>query len=259
MNKRLTHIGFSQRIRLEWLAQTANLVLAGNDETSIYNALQDLLNDKLSVGSNARWNNREKAIIILMKIWVRPPYPLRHVHQAGLELLARLPSEYHIAIHWGMTMAVYPFWGAVAAHVGRLLRLQGKVRHAQVRRRIMEQYGQRSTVKDAVRRVLRSMVDWGVLRDALPGHTGRFDGTYVSGLSLEIARVELIAWLVEAFLHAHSENSVAFQTILNSPRLFPFCVHPVPAAHLVAASDRLDVLRHGLDQELLLLRTTGQA
>jgi len=125
MNSRLTQIGFSQRVRLEWLERTANLVLAGNDEASIYNALQELLEDKLSVGGNAKRGNREKVITILMKIWVRPPRDLHPLQREGLKLLSHLPREDHIAVHWGMAMAVYPFWGAVAAHVGRLLRLQG--------------------------------------------------------------------------------------------------------------------------------------
>jgi len=255
MNSRLTQIGFSQRVRLEWLERTANLVLAGNDEASIYNALQELLEDKLSVGGNAKRGNREKVITILMKIWVRPPRDLHPLQREGLKLLSHLPREDHIAVHWGMAMAVYPFWGAVAAHVGRLLRLQGTASHAQVRRRVMEQYGQRPTVEDAVRRVLRSMVDWAVLKDAKTRDARRTDGTYMPGLSLAIAHVELIAWLAEAFLHAHPNGSVALRTVLDSTSLFPFRLSPIPATHLVAVSGRLDVLRHGLDQDSIMLRT----
>ncbi|MCX8073944.1 MAG: hypothetical protein N3C12_16135 [Candidatus Binatia bacterium] len=59
---------------------------------------------------------------------------------------------------------------------------------------MMEQYGQRPTVKDAVRGVLRSMVDWGVLNDAKTAGARGGDGTYVAGLSLPIAAAELIAW-----------------------------------------------------------------
>ena len=33
MTKRTEQIGFSQRVRLEWLEQTANLVLAGNRQS----------------------------------------------------------------------------------------------------------------------------------------------------------------------------------------------------------------------------------
>lgn len=252
--RRIAQIGFSQRVRLEWLERTANLVLAGNDEASIYSALQEMLEDKLSVGGNAKRGNRDKVITILMKIWVRPPRDLQPLQQEGLKLLSHLPREDHIAVHWGQACAVYPFWGAVAAHVGRLLRLQGTASHAQIRRRIMEQFGQRSTVKDAVRRVLRSMVDWGVLMDAKAHDSRRTDGMYVPGRSLAIAQVELIAWLVEAFLHAHPNGSVALRTVLDSTSLFPFRLSPISADHLVAVSGRLDVLRHGLDQDLIMLK-----
>ena len=73
MNYRENQIGFSQRIRLEWLDQTANLVLAGNDKPAIIAALQELLKDKVSVGGDAERGNREKIITILMKVWLNVP------------------------------------------------------------------------------------------------------------------------------------------------------------------------------------------
>jgi len=257
MNGRGTQIGFSQRIRLEWLDQTANLVLAGNDKAAINDSLQEMLKDKVSVGGQAVRGNREKTITILMKTWVpvcragtgrRPPRDLHPLQREGLKLLSHLPREDHIAVHWGMAMAVYPFWGTVAAHVGRLLRLQGTAAASQVQRRVREQYGERDTVSRAARRVLRSFVDWEVLKETSE------KGIYTSGLSLAIAQVEVIAWLAEAFLHAHPNGSVALRTVLDSTSLFPFRLSPISAAHLVAVSGRLDVLRHGLDQDLIMLR-----
>jgi hypothetical protein len=53
MTRRTDQIGFSQRVRLEWLEQTANLVLAGNDKAAINQALEELLKDKVSIGSQA--------------------------------------------------------------------------------------------------------------------------------------------------------------------------------------------------------------
>jgi hypothetical protein len=50
MTDRFTQIGFSQRIRLEWLEQTARLVLAETARQAVLDALQELLHDKLSVG-----------------------------------------------------------------------------------------------------------------------------------------------------------------------------------------------------------------
>ena len=108
MSKRKNQNGFSQRIRLEWLEQTANLVLAGNDKTSVNDALQKLLMDKVSVGGQALRGNREKLITILLKVWLTTPKELSPLREDGLDLLKRMPRHVHLAIHWGMTMAVYP-------------------------------------------------------------------------------------------------------------------------------------------------------
>ena len=87
MTKPTNQIGFSQRVRLEWLEQTANLVLAGNDKVAISDALQKLLKDKVSVGGQAERGNREKTITILLKIWLSTPPELETLRIKGLELL----------------------------------------------------------------------------------------------------------------------------------------------------------------------------
>jgi hypothetical protein len=248
-DQRYNRIGLDRIVRLEWLEKTANLALAGNSTVDIKAALQEDLQSAFRSTDNKVRGSLDKTITILIKIWVRPPRNLHTLHWKGLELLSHLPREDHIAIHWGMAMAVYPFWGNVAAHVGRLLRLQGTVAASQVQRRVREKYGERGTVSRAARRVLRSFIHWRVLKETSE------KGIYTSGLSLAIAQVEVIAWLAEAFLQAHPNGSVALRAILDSTSLFPFRLSPISADHLVAVSGRLDVLRHGLDQDFIMLRT----
>ena len=212
MNGRKTQIGFSQRIRLEWFEQTANLILAGNDKTIINDTLQDLLRDKVSVGGKSLRGNREKAIIILLKTWLTVPRELDKLRDEGLEILQGLPRKDRIAVHWAMALAAYPFWGVVAAHTGRLLRLQGTAAAAHVQRRIKEEYGERETVSRAARRVLRSFIDWGVLNET------NDKGVYEQGKQYSVEEPRLIAWMVEASLRARSNGSAAIRDLLDSPR-----------------------------------------
>jgi hypothetical protein len=107
----------------------------------------------------------EKTIAILMRIWATTPKELRPLRDDGLKLLQVGSSETRVAVHWGMTMAVYPFWGIVADITGRLLKLQGSATIAQILRRIKEQLGERETVTRAAQRIVRSYVDWRVLSD----------------------------------------------------------------------------------------------
>ena len=248
MSNRQKQIGFSQRIRLEWLQYTANLVLAGNDKGGVNSSLQELLKDKVSIGGKAVRGNKEKAITILMKIWLNVPGELEAVRDDGLELLKSLPRKEQIAVHWGMAMAAYPFWGAVAGQTGRLLRLQESVAASQIQRRVREQYGERETVSRAARRVIRSFVDWGVLSEA------KEKGIYSQGRTYSIDDPGVISWLVEASLHSRSNVSAATKDLLSSTSLFPFRLMHIPAEQIVSLSTKLDLLRHGLDDDLIILQ-----
>ena len=248
MRRRAEEIGFSQRVRLEWFERTANLILAGADKAAINSRLQEFLQDKVSIGGDAERGNREKIITILMKVWLNVPAELEALRNDGLEMLRSVRREKHIAVHWGMAMAIYPFWAAVAGHVGRLLKLQGTAAAVHVQRRIREQYGERETVSRAARRVLRSFLDWGVLRES--GEKG----IYSAGPSLAVEDSRLIVWLVEASLHARANGSAPLKDLLDSPSLFPFRLKPMHAESLLAASSKIDILRHGLDDDLVMLR-----
>ena len=248
MNGRASQIGFSQRIRLEWLEQTANLVLAGNDKAEVNDSLQELLKDKVSIGGEAIRGNREKVITILMKTWLTVPRGLEALRDEGLQIHQGLPRKDRIAVHWGMALTAYPFWGAVAAHTGRLLRLQGTAAAAHVQRRVKEQYGERETASRAARRVLRSFIDWNVLNETDD------KGVYAQGIRYSIQDHRLIAWLVEASLHTRANGSAAIKDLLDGPSIFPFRLAHISAEQLVSLSPRLDLLRHGLDDDLVMLR-----
>ena len=251
MNGRETQIGFSQRVRLEWFDQTTNLLLAGNDKALINDSLQHLLRDRVSIGGEAARGNREKVITILLKTWITVPPELEKLRDEGLNILPSLAREDRIAIHWGMASAAYPFWGAVAAHTGRLLRLQGTAAAAHLQRRVREEYGERETASRAARRVLRSFIDWGVLSET------HDKGVYVQGKQFSIGEPKLIAWMVEASLHSRLSGSAATKDLLDSPTIFPFRLTHISADHLASLSPRLDILRHGLNDDLVMLHKDG--
>jgi hypothetical protein len=245
---RLTQIGIDRLVRLQWLDQTAKLVLAGNDDTSIKRTLQSVLRDSFRSDNPDVRGSIDKTITILHKVWMKAPSDLETFRVNGLKLFTRLPSDYHTAIHWGMLTAVYPFWGNVAIQVGRLLRLQGSAAAVQVQRRLREQYGERETVSRRVRYVLRSFLDWTVLTE-----TGA-KGIYTSGSSLTVNDLHLTVWLVEASLRARSNGSAPLKELIESPGLFPFRLASPQPNDLRRASTNLDILRQGLDQDYVVLR-----
>lgn len=245
-------IGFSQRIQLSWLEYTANLVLAGNNREETTRNLHEHLLLKLSAGSSAERGNRAKAISILLRIWLtgHPQWPF--LRERGLELLRVLPVQHHLPVHWGMTMAVYPFFGAVAESTGRLLRLQETVSSAQILRRLKERYGERETVARAARRVLRVFADWQVLADTDTRGVYRNQGETRS-----LPDDELKAWLLLARLVASDGQTASLRSLSQHPSLFPFSAG-MPALHVLEGRDEVTVIRHGFDDDILLSMTMGQ-
>lgn len=248
INQRDRQIGLDRLVRLKWLVKTANLILSGNDSATVKKILQKELSGAFrSKNTNVR-GSLDKTITILMKIWVKVPLELLSLNREGLDLLSYLPHENHIAVHWGMTMSVYPFWAAVAIQTGRLITLQGKAAANQVQRRVREQYGERETVSRRVRYILRSFVDWGVLNE-----TGD-KGVYDQGRQYSVEDPRLIAWMVEASLRARVNGSAAIKDLLDSPSIFPFRLAHISAEYVASLSPRLSILRHGLDDDLVMLR-----
>lgn len=240
-------VGLSQRLQLDWLERTAMLAASGADTSEIRQELDLFLGDKLSVGTTSTGQtNRSKAISNLMKIWVSVPKSLVSFRNEGLLHLQRLPTKAHLPLHWGMTMAVYPFFYTVTEHTGRLLKLQGTVAAAQVYRRMQEKLGERSTVARATRRVLRSIHDWDVLEDTSE------KGIYRAKPVSIIEDTKLGLWLIEAVLLASKAHSSPLRVASQTPALFPFSIQPACFERI--NQPRLEITQQGLDEKVVILR-----
>lgn len=248
LQQRHSQIGLDRLVHLHWLERTADLVLGGNDEATIKSTLQaDLKGSFRSDNTNVR-GSIDKSVTILLKVWVRTPHDLAPLRSTALTFLESREQSQSVAIHWGMISAVYPFWARVADQVGRLLQLQGHAASTHVQRRIREQYGERETVSRRVRYVLRSFLAWNVLTETDQ------KGVYAAGPSTIVEDKRLAAWLIEASLYAHGDDAAPMRELLNSPNLFPFRIGTLRAGDLLSTSTRIDILRHGLDDEIIMLR-----
>ena len=140
-----------------------------------------------------------------------------------------------------------PFWSAVAKAVGRLLNLQETLTSNQVYRRLAETYGDREVVYRATRTVLRSFVDWEVLKE----HNTK--GIYASVMPIPINDTRVAAWLVEAYLLSIKERGANPKVIYGSPVFFPFPIAN-ESASIGQLNNRVELLQHGLDENFVVLR-----
>ena len=250
MDKRFDAIGIKQVVRLEWYELAMNLLLDGRSTTDIRSSLDEFVSERKQSGGYGERGEQTytKAITQIMKCWVTPEKHLIAFRDDLLEYARRNSVEGRKALHWAATCAAYPFWFRVAFQIGRLLRLQESITQSQIRLRCFEAMGERSTVERSARRVVRTFVEWDVLKDS------ETKGCYEKTAQMAIADPDMTILMLESALLATPEAKSALGLLLNHPAFFPFQFPVLSGDFISQHSERLDVDRYGLDDELLTLK-----
>ncbi|AKB32612.1 VrlQ [Methanosarcina siciliae HI350] len=249
MGKRHEKIGIKQVIRLEWMDHVLNMLLAGMEPEAIRTELKDYLADKKQSGGTGERGEKTYLMAIgPLSAWFDPKPELVDFRDHALILASKLQQKEWLPLHWAILSASYPFWFNVATQTGRLLNLQEQITQRQIFNRLKEQYGDRETVSRNARYTIRSFVAWDVLKDS------ESKGCYEKSNVLVIQDMDLTILLLEAALYAAPEGKGTFAMMINSPAYFPFHLFPITGDFISRISHRIEVIRYGLDEELLKLR-----
>ena len=249
MSKRHDKLGIKQTIQKHWMDHVVKMMLAGLSEKEIRAELDEFLaNQKQSGGIGERGKKTYCIAISILASWFSPEKELIPFRDHALELIRNENPQKWLTYHWAVISASYPFWFNVAKQVGRLFNLQDQVTQSQVFSRLKEQYGDRETVARNARYAIRSFVAWGVLKDS------KVKGCYEQSKIMGINDPNLAILLYEAALHVDKEGKAALGLLKNNPAFFPFQLPVLTGDFISQHSNTIDVVRYGLDDELLKLR-----
>jgi hypothetical protein len=239
-------IGFNRKVRAAWLKETLRFTAAGVSLDEIEQTLKALIAE-----DNEGKETIRKVFAYLSRVWLQPPGYCIALRDEGLEMFRQHPDEKSsFLLNWGMCMAAYPFIAHVAEATGRLLRLQGEAQANQINVRIRERFGDRHFIYRSVRYNLSTFLEAGALQE------GSKKGIYVRGRSMRPRNAKEFSWLVEALLHAQDGTTLPLQKISVHGALFPFDLADLSMATL-KTNPRLDVFRHGLNENLVGLRAAS--
>jgi len=227
-------IGLDRPVRLEWLDAAAGRLAAGDTPKVARDYVWNLL-DGVVAGSTPQ-TARGKTLTVLGRVWFTPPTAAVGLRDAAAKVVAQASADERFAIHWAMLCAAYPFFVDVAGLVGKSLALNGEVALSQLTRRLVVTWGDRSTLRPATQRLVRSMVQWGALRDG-----GRI-GLYLAPAKKIVVSSAIGELLVEGLLIA-AQRGMPLTQLVGHPAAFPFDVRTdLPA---LRRSVRLCVHRQG--------------
>lgn len=226
-------IGFNRHLEPDWLAQTASWVANG----IIGDELKSRIDSMLSSVFDSQVA-KDKTRNLLFGIWAKLPKHIPGQFQADGARLMMEYSEYHLAFHWGMMLAKYPFFVFVVSQIGRLTKLNDTFMYSQLEQRVTENYGDTSTIKRSMQFVVRTLMNLGVLANPK-------QGVYQLQKPIKIDVPNVKAWLVEANVLSEQLSSRSLNVINDDPVWFPFELSF--QAHELTSNQRLELYHQSSD------------
>lgn len=237
----MKRIGMDKKVELEWLDFLAFRLKENRNYKELQAELNDFLLAKISGNESRRKYNN-----VHMRIWVTVPPEHEQLRDQALEFLSTTTTRVRLAIHWGMCLLAFDLFRDITSITGKLFTLNDEINLAQVHKRIIETWGDRTTLIYAVQRILRSMAKWGVLQD-----TDK-KGYFKTSAKISLGDRALKLWLLECYLTSIEQKTVTLQGLNEAAALFPFSLN-VGLGDLLS-TNRFEVNRQGLDVDVVELR-----
>ena len=234
-------LGIDRKIKRAWVDAVLDRLTQTTDEAELRAFLDDHLTDEVS-GKESR----AKTTGIILRIWSGIPSARIPFRDRAVAMLPRISGQERIWLHWGMTALAYPFFRDIAEVVGRLLALQDDFTTAQVQGRMLTTWGDRATSKEAVPKLIATLVDWEVLRST------KTKGHFLLARKMTASIPDLQLWLLEALLGASAADEIEAQQFLRLPESFPFNLS-IGLADL-RKHEAFNIHRQGLDMDMVSLR-----
>jgi hypothetical protein len=237
-------IGFRRNVYLEWLEQTAALFCMAQDPAEVRERLDAVV--ALTVQSGV---NRRQTLDILCNTWGPREGPAERLREEALRIYQETTANgQHVALHYGLTLMAFPFFREGARIVGQRLRFGGAVRTDEVRQQLLASLGNLGAAADAVKRIIFSLRNWGLLEDS-----GRRYAYQACEPRMALGTPDVERWLLAAALTAHPADELPFADLVRLPELFAFEFSLRPY-DLAGASSLLDVYRSGGGWDAVRLR-----
>ena len=230
-------IGFDRRIRLEWLDEVAFYYYKTRESKACADYMYEYLAEEMP-GHRTRRN----IITIMKRVWTEVPPETEHLRDRGMELLISSNDRNNrLAVHWGLLMAAYPFFRDVVDIIGQSLTMQDEVTLANIYRKTVEQWGERSTVIHALGKLTGSLWQWGVIGKAKTG-------IYVAEPKLSLSEASQL-WLIECLIRTSPEREMQLINAITSAALFPFLINISKDDFI--GRDVFELSRQGLNSDMI--------
>lgn len=234
-------IGLDRELKLSWLELASAAAQAEPDKVKLRARLMQELDQDIPAHFV-----RYKTCTVLIRTWLTVPKQQIGLRNRAFDLARAVSPNQRLALHWGMLILAYPFFRESVFAIGRALETQDTISRIQISRKIVETWGDRSTVKRSVLRIFQTLEEWQALIPTSNDEYRALPARAINDASLAL-------WLAEVTLYARTK-ALPLAVLQQSSENFPFRLSLTLSS--LTGSGRFDSFREGADL-LIGIRLTG--
>lgn len=202
-------VGFSRNIKSSWLNKAASLFGENLTEEEYKKELNEYLSYEISSPTNLR-KTRE----ILMRVWYYSDDAIITLYrQEAFSLLKKYP-DYDIPIHWCLLLLIYPVFADLCKLTGRIAEFNDMVILKQLKQKLFDEWGERSTLFHSTDKIIATMKELGVIFSEKPG-------VYRIS-SIEIKNEKISSFLLRTAMVVDNGSYYSYTELNSFNILFPF-------------------------------------
>jgi len=199
----------ARTIQTEWLDAMVEVYLATKEHEEVKEKINGYLAGFITSPTVLR-KTRE----ILMRTWVDVDESLLAARDWGLKIWSSCPRDERIAVHWGMLLLVFPIFRDLCATIGKLDDIQEEITLSQIKRRIYELWGERTTLVHSLPKNMQTLRYFEAVAMLKPG--------YYKTTKRVLHSSEVISFLLFAAMQAGGKLYYNLTEIAKFKELFPF-------------------------------------
>ena len=201
-------VGLSRNLKLQWLNKVVELASSNLTEQEI----KDQLNEYLSFDISSQTNMR-KTREILMNIWIYDNGINGKLKNEAISIIRDMP-ENALVIHWCMMLATYPVFVDTCKLIGRLSEFQDEISMSQIRQKLYDEWGERSTIYHSIDKLISTLKGLNVIYSK---HPGKYQ---IVNHTIHDSRVS--AFMLYALMLLDDSGYHTFPDLGNSVYFYPF-------------------------------------
>ena len=202
-------IGFSRKIRLQWLNKAVDLLEEDLTEGEYKAKMNEYLSFEIESPTVLR-KTRE----ILMRVWFyEDDTCVTAIRKDALRLIRKYP-DYDLAIHWCLLLAVFPVFADISRLISKIAEFTDGITLRQLKQKMYDEWGERSTIYHSTGKIMETNKELGVISSDKPG--------CYNIIPHKVTNQDVVAFMICVAMKVDGGSYYSFSELKSFDVLYPF-------------------------------------